>query len=123
MLAKEVHEIAGKQIDPKLATPQSNKGSGGGEERSTKVFCGGLDHSTTKEDLEAVFGQRGTVSSCPGLVVYYLAMLSVPLVKPQRKVLLENVLYIYSSEGRTNGEGNCCETVTVLHEISCGHLF
>lgn len=56
------HEIAGKRIDPKLATPQG--GSGGQDrEKSTKVFVGGLDKATDKDTITTTFGQKGNVSS------------------------------------------------------------
>jgi len=54
------HEIGGKTIDPKLATPQG--GSGGQDrEKSTKVFVGGLEKTTEKDTITATFGARGNV--------------------------------------------------------------
>ena len=47
--------MVGKKIDPKLATPQS-------DEKSTKVFVGGLDRTATKEDITEAFATRGNVS-------------------------------------------------------------
>lgn len=52
--------IQDKKIDPKLATPQA--GHGRQEEKSTKVFVGGLDKATSKEELTSIFAQRGNVS-------------------------------------------------------------
>ena len=54
------HEIQGKKIDPKLATPQA--GHGRQEEKSTKVFVGGLDKAVSKDELTSIFAQRGNVS-------------------------------------------------------------
>lgn len=50
------HEICGKKVDPKLATPQT-----GQDEKNCKVFVGGVDKSTTKEEITAVFNQHGNV--------------------------------------------------------------
>lgn len=54
------HEIAGKKVDPKLATPQSSKNDQN-EEKSSKVFVGGIEKGTTKEDITAAFAGRGNV--------------------------------------------------------------
>jgi len=55
VLAAGTHSLSGKNIDPKRAKPR-------GPEPVKKVFVGGLDPSTSEDEIRAYFGQYGTVT-------------------------------------------------------------
>lgn len=50
------HTICDKDIEAKLATPQVKDGE------MTKVFVGGIEKSTTSDQVKAAFSTRGTVT-------------------------------------------------------------
>lgn len=54
------HEIGGKEVEAKLATPQQPNAEQA--EKNHKVFVGGLDRSATKEDIQSAFEERGVVT-------------------------------------------------------------
>ena len=51
-----------------LATPQSSGEQS--DEKIKKVFVGGLDRSTTKEDIESTFQARGTVCTANSFYIF-----------------------------------------------------
>lgn len=57
VLSQQSHDICGKKVDPKKAKPQERHDPG------NKVFVGGLERSTTEDEIREAFTPRGEVSS------------------------------------------------------------